>query len=216
MNAEKIKHVTQPDKCGCVIASIAMVTGEEYKDISGTYIAHDLNKHGYNTKCQNKIINDLGFSTHVYPYLPNTNNLTCILTVNSINHTDSWHALVYMSPTTTTRARVLDPNKGYKPRDPNDPKHEHYTLKMIQDIVNDPKKLHDCTVVSKSSTEKPTNTGITKAEKTYTNVVNDWTGKDCESCTDTKITNSKALKYKVAGGSNIYGESTMYDDDIWG
>lgn len=206
-----IRHFTQPDKCGCVIACIAMVTckdgdnvSDHYRKISGDYIAHDLNRQGYNTKCQNKILNDKGYSTNTIPYLSTKPHTTCILTVDSLNHKDSWHALVFI---TGPDARVLDPNDGYVPKSGEKP-HAVYTLKMIRDISNNPNKFHDCTEITKGGIVS--NTGVTKSEKKYDNVVKKWVNKDCKDCTgDMEVVPGR--EHMVS----LYGGSDSHNDELW-
>lgn len=199
MQADNVKLFVQPDKCGCVIASIAMVTGENYHDISGKYIAHDLNRQGYNTECQNKILNDLGYSTCVTKDRPRPiSNTMYILTVDSLNYKKSWHALVYIVKSDGTH-HVLDPNNGHDG-------HLYYTLEMIQNI--DPKKYHDCVRVWKSN--KVMNQGVSSSKKLFNNNVKPFTKDDCKKCTYGKVINDNPMKYLVSGGSSLYGSDELF------
>jgi hypothetical protein len=163
-----IELVVQLDTYGCVIASIAMVTGVSYEDISAKYIAHDLNKHGYNTKCQNMILNDMGYGTNTISYLPCGNTKICILTVSSLNYPNSWHAVVYVPPTNTTHAKLLDSNV---------PGAALYTLEMIRNILTDPTKFRECTIITNN-----------------VDTSNKWTHDDCKLCTGSMdVVNDHAL-----------------------
>jgi hypothetical protein len=193
MNTDNIKLFTQPDRYGCVIASIAMCTNTNYHELSGKYIAHDLNRQGYNTECQNKIINDLGFSTNVIKYLPKTDDTVCILTVPSLNNTKFLHAIVYITASKYKHARVYDPNENSPFEDV-----KFYTLKMIRNL--EAKQLADCTVITKDDTIKSVS-----YKKTIN--VTPFTKEDCKKCTFGPVVNN----YSVAGGS-LYGGSD-YDYD---
>lgn len=162
MLPKDVKLVTQPDKFGCVIACISMVTGKPYKKVSGKYISHDLNRQGYNTTCQNKILNDLGYKTCVIKDFPTKRNSMCILTVKSLNYDDgSQHAIVYLIDA-RGYLTVLDPNCGFdhKKFDEDHPR-KYYTLADVLALKGKPGGLVDCTIVWKD----PNFTGTHMSEK---------------------------------------------------
>jgi ABC-type bacteriocin/lantibiotic exporter with double-glycine peptidase domain len=158
--SQEYSLVTQPDKYGCVIACISMITGIDYNHISETFISHDLNRHGYNTSCQNKILNSYGYNTTVIKYKPTKINTIAILTVVSANVSNFHHAIVYIIDK-SGRRYVLDPNTGYVPS--NDEVYRK-TYNAI-DILNMPAhKFIDCTIITKSTADKKEWTKFSKQD----------------------------------------------------
>lgn len=208
MNVDKIKLFKQPDKCGCVIASIAMIISPDmpkidYHTLSERYIAHDLNRQGYNTECQNKILNDLGYSTYICKIIPKIPNSALILTVKSLNFDKSWHALVYTIDSKGYH-HVFDPNAD---QEFNGKIHKCYELKDIQNIS--PNNFHSCTIVTK--TKNITNKGI-NSSKEWEKTVKPFSHEDCKKCTYGPVVNENILKKEtpvLIYGGNFDNE---YDD----